>query len=164
MQTYPVRRPMLGSSVRRRDIRRFLEIGLNSIQPKLLDGSKVELPGAVPQCTKHLPSVLFAEHQTFPEIAREPWVSLNEEPIYDSAIVCDDIPEVHTQRCVRRIGILREKHKVQVLLEILRQSIEVLRRQLAHPAVLSYSPFVRHTYRPVFLARDRPALRVFTGV
>jgi hypothetical protein len=39
-----------------------------------------------PSLLSIFPSLLFAEHHALAEIVREPWVALNEEPIYDPAI------------------------------------------------------------------------------
>jgi hypothetical protein len=75
-------RPTLSSVVWRRYVCRFLEFRLYSLQPKFLCGSKVNLPGAVSQRTKHFPSLLFAEHHAFAQIVREPWVTLNEESVW----------------------------------------------------------------------------------
>lgn len=44
------------------------------------------------QRAEHFPSVLFAEHHALAKIVREPWIALNEEPIYDSAIPLRTLP------------------------------------------------------------------------
>jgi hypothetical protein len=111
---------------------RLLPARMVDAQLAKLAHSTIELPGAVPQRTEHFPSLLFAEHHALAEIVRELRVALNKEPIYDPAIVCNDISNVHREFGVRQTRILREQHKVQVFLEILHQNVEALMRQFHH--------------------------------
>lgn len=76
---------------------RFLELRLDSFQPEFPYGTNINLTGAVPERTEHFSSVAFAEHHALAEIIRKAWVPLNEESVYDSAIVCDDVPNIHAE-------------------------------------------------------------------
>jgi hypothetical protein len=84
------------------------------------------------RCARDVATLVSAEYDAFPEVVLEARVALYEEPIDDAAVVRDDVAEVDAERCVRAVRFFREQFEVQLLLEVRRESVEILMRQLDH--------------------------------
>jgi hypothetical protein len=87
---------------------------------------------ARPPTYRAFPISVVRQYRVLAEVFRELGFSLNEQSVYDPAIVCNDIPYIQRERSLGQICVLREQQKIQFFLEILCYNAEALMRQLYH--------------------------------